>query len=98
MAAKKPMTKTEMIDAIAKATDLTKADVTKTYEALLTIIAKETKKCSAFTVHGLGKFAIVQRKARIGRNPATGEEMKIPAKKALKFTISKLIKNNVLGK
>ncbi len=93
----KPMTKSEMIDAIAKATGATKVAIEEIYAALLTVVAKETKK-GAFTLPGLGKFAVVQRKARMGRNPATGETMKIAAKKTVKFTVSKLIKDKVLAK
>lgn len=93
----KPMTKAEMIDALSAATGYTKAAIEETYAAILAIVAKETKK-GAFTLPGLGKFSVVQRKARMGRNPATGEAMKIAAKKAVKFTVSKLIKDKVLGK
>lgn len=93
----KPMTKAEMIDALSAATGYTKAAIEETYSAILALVAKETKK-GAFTLPGLGKFSVVQRKARMGRNPATGEAMKIAAKKAVKFTVSKLIKDKVLGK
>ncbi len=93
----KPMTKAEMIDALSAATGYTKVAVEETYAAILALVAKETKK-GAFTLPGLGKFSVVQRKARMGRNPATGEAMKIAAKKAVKFTVSKLIKDKVLGK
>ena len=92
----KPMTKAEMINALSAATDYTKASIEETYAALLDLIAQETKK-GAFTLPGLGKFTVVQRKARMGRNPATGEQMKIAAKKTVKFTVSKLIKDKVLG-
>lgn len=93
----KPMTKSEMIDALAKTTGFTKVTIEETYAAILTLVAKETKK-GAFTLPGLGKFSVVQRKARIGRNPVTKETIKIPAKKAVKFTVSKLVKDKVLGK
>ncbi len=93
----KPMTKAEMIDALAKTTGYTKVAIEETYAALLALVAKETKK-AGFTLPGLGKFAVVQRKARMGRNPATGEAMKIAAKKTVKFSVSKLIKDKVLGK
>ena len=94
----KPMTKAEMIDALAKDTGFTKVCIEDTYNAILALTAKETKKAGAFTLPGLGKFAVVQRKARKGRNPATGEEMKIPAKKAVKFTVSKVVKDKILTK
>ncbi len=93
----KPMTKSEMIDVIATKTGVTKSEVAQIYATLLEVVAKETKK-GAFTLHGLGKFSVVQRKARMGRNPATGAQMKIAAKKAVKFTVSKQVKDSVLGK
>jgi DNA-binding protein HU-beta len=96
--AAKPMTKAAMIDAIAKETGFTKVCIEEAYNAILALTAKETKKAGAFTLPGLGKFAVVQRKARMGRNPATKEPMKIPAKKAVKFTVSKLVKDKILGK
>lgn len=94
----KPMTKAGMIDTIAAQTGSTKAAVEGIYTALLTVVAKETKKAGVFTLPGLGKFSIAQRKARKGRNPATGAEIKIPAKKTVKFSVSKLIKDAVLAK
>lgn len=94
----KPLTKAEIIDALAKDTGFTKVAVEQVYNAILGLTAKETKKAGAFTLPGLGKFAVVQRKARKGRNPHTGEEMKIPAKKAVKFTVSKLVKDKILAK
>lgn len=94
----KPMTKAEMIDTISKETGYTKTSVEETYNAILALVAKETKKAGSFSLHGLGKFAVVKRKARMGRNPATKEPMKIPAKNAVKFTISKMVKDQVLGK
>lgn len=93
----KPMTKSEMIDALAKTTGFTKVTIEETYSAILALVAKETKK-GVFTLPGLGKFSVVQRKARTGRNPTNGATIKIPAKKAVKFTVSKLIKDKVLGK
>ena len=94
----KPMTKAEMIARLADETGFTKVCVEETYNAILALVAKETKKAGAFSLHGLGKFAVVKRKARMGRNPATKEPMKIPAKNAVKFTISKMIKDQVLAK
>ncbi|MEG1932987.1 MAG: HU family DNA-binding protein [Kiritimatiellia bacterium] len=91
----KPMTKAEMIEALAKTTGTTKVAADEMYTALIALTAKETKK-GPFTLPGLGKFTVVQRKARMGRNPATGKAMKIAAKKAVKFTVSKLIKDKIL--
>jgi DNA-binding protein HU-beta len=94
----KPITKAEMITAVSDETGFTKVCVEEVYNALIALTAKETKKAGAFTLPGLGKFSIVQRKARKGRNPSTGEEMKIPAKKTVKFTVSKLVKDKILAK
>ncbi len=92
----KPMTKGEIIDAVATIATVTKADAERVYNAILEVTAKQAKKAD-FTLPGLGKFSIVKRAARTGRNPQTGETMKIPAKKALKFTLSKIIKDKVIG-
>jgi DNA-binding protein HU-beta len=50
-----------------------------------------------FTIPGIGKLVLVDRKARMGRNPATGEQIKIPAKKVLKFRVAKAAKDAILG-
>ncbi len=92
----KPLTKGQIIDAIADATGYTKKSVEDVYAALTDLVAKETKK-APFTLPGLGKFSVATRKARTGRNIRTGETIQIPAKKTLKFTVSKLIKDKVLG-
>jgi DNA-binding protein HU-beta len=94
----KAMTKAEMITAISETTGFTKVCVEEVYNAVIALTAVETKKAGAFSLHGLGKFAVVKRKARMGRNPATKEPMKIPAKSAVKFTISKMVKDQVLAK
>jgi DNA-binding protein HU-beta len=65
-------------------------------ESLVALAHKEAKK--GFTIPGLGKLVVVQRKARMGRNPQTGEPIKIPAKRALKFRIAKAAKDAALGK
>ena len=90
----KPLTKAQIIAAVAETTGLTKKAVEDVYGALTDLIAAETKK-TAFTLPGLGKFTIVDRKARTGF--IGGKEIKIPARKAVKFTVSKLIKDKILG-
>ena len=92
----KPLTKPEIIEAIAKETGSTKVAVESIYNALVALVAKETKKTC--TLPALGKFSVVQRKARTGRNPQTGETIQIAAKKAVKFTVSKLLQDKVFGK
>ena len=90
----KPLTKSQMLTALAEATGFTKKEVTCVVESLVCLAYKEAKK--GFTVPGLGKLVVVKRKARMGRNPATGEAIKIPAKTVLKFRIAKAAKDAVL--
>ena len=95
MAKAKPMTKSQIMTKLAEETDLPKKKVTEVVETLVNMAYKEAKK--GFTIPGLGKLVLVKRKARMGRNPQTGEAIKIPAKKVLKFRISKAAKDAILG-
>jgi DNA-binding protein HU-beta len=95
MAAAKPMTKSQIVDHLAKKTDTTKKLAVQFLEELVSLAHKEAKK--SFVLPGLGKLLLVQRKKRMGRNPATGATMLIPAKKVLKFRIAKAAKDAVLG-
>jgi len=94
MAEAKSKTKAQIVAALAEKCNLTKKDVSGLLEALVAMAYKEAK--NAFTIPGLGKLVIVKRKARTGRNPATGEPIKIPAKRALKFRIAKAAKDAIL--
>jgi len=94
MATAKPMTKSQIMATVAETCDMTKKDVAGVVEALVALAYKEAKK--GITIPGLGKLIVVNRKARWGRNPATGEKIKIKAKKALKFRIAKAAKDAVL--
>lgn len=94
--AAKSLTKGQILDHLAKKTGTTKKLAGQFLDELITLSYKEAKK--AFVIPGLGKLVVVNRKARMGRNPATGETMKIPAKKVLKFRIAKQAKDAVLGK
>ncbi|MCK4274951.1 MAG: HU family DNA-binding protein [Phycisphaerae bacterium] len=94
MAKTNPMTKSQMLTALAEATSFTKKDVTCVVESLVALAYKEARK--GFTIPGLGKLVLVNRKARMGRNPATGEAIRIPAKTVLKFRIAKAAKDAVL--
>jgi len=91
--AAKPKTKTQIIAALAEDTGLTKKDVTSVIESMVQMAYKEAK--VGFTIPGLGKLVVVNRKARDGRNPATGEKIRIPAKKVLKFRIAKAAKDAI---
>lgn len=93
--AKKPMTKSQLVTHLAEKVGVTKKQVTDLFDELAAIGYKEAKK--GFTLPGYGKLVLVKRKARKGRNPATGEEIKIPAKTVVKFRIAKACKDGVLG-
>jgi DNA-binding protein HU-beta len=92
MAAGKPMTKAQIISTIADQTGLTKKDVAGVLEAQTQLAYKQAK--NGFTIPGIGKLVVVNRKRRKGRNPATGEEIIIPAKKVLKFRVAKAAKDS----
>ena len=92
----KAMTKSQIADFIAKKADLKKKVAVQILEDLATLAYKEAK--NSFTLPGLGKLVLVNRKARMGRNPQTGEPIKIPAKRVVKFRLAKSLKDSVLGK
>ncbi|MGA2265836.1 MAG: HU family DNA-binding protein [Phycisphaerae bacterium] len=88
------MTKSQTMKALAEATGLTKKNVVCVVEALVNLAYKQAK--NSFTIPNLGKLVLVNRKARMGRNPATGEPIKIPAKRVLRFRIAKAAKDAIL--
>ena len=92
--AAKPMTKAQIVTALAKKNDLTKKQAAAFLESLAGLAYKEAKR--GFTLPGLGKLVVVSRKARWGRNPATGEKIRIKAKKALKFRVAKAAKDAIV--
>ncbi len=79
------MNKGDLVEAIAKGSGLTKADAGRALDATLDSITKTLKKGDKVTIPGFGTFSITKRAARTGRNPATGETIKIKAKKTPKF-------------
>lgn len=79
------MNKAELIDAIAAESGLTKADSKRALDALIKSAGETLKKGENITLVGFGSFSIAQRSARTGRNPQTGKEIKIAAKKTVKF-------------
>ena len=91
----KAQTKTQIIAGIADAACISKKQAKAAMEALVAMAYKGAK--DGFMIPGLGKLVKVKRKARMGRNPATGETIKIPAKTVLKFRIAKAAKDAVLG-
>lgn len=92
----KAMTKSQIADYLAKKVDIKKKVAVQFLEELANLAYKEAK--NAFTLPGLGKLVLVNRKARMGRNPKTGEPIKIPAKKVVKFRVAKAAKEAILGK
>ena len=91
----KALTKSKIIEQLANKTGFTKKDAGNFLEELATLAYKEAK--NGFTVPGLGKIVLVNRKARMGRNPQTGEAIKIPAKRVVKFRVAKAAKDSILG-
>ncbi len=91
----KTMTKSQINDTLAKKNNLPKKTITQVLESLVGLAYKEAK--NSFTLPGLGKLVLVNRKARMGRNPQTGEAIKIPAKRVVKFRVAKAAKDAILG-
>jgi DNA-binding protein HU-beta len=89
------MTQTQIITELSGKTGISKKQTKDFMTALVDLAHREAKK-GEFALAGLGKLK-QKRKARIGRNPATGEEIKIPAKTVLKFRVAKAAKDAVLG-
>lgn len=89
------MTKAELIDKIAANAGLTKADAGKALDATIDSVKAALKKGQKVTLVGFGTFSVSKRKARKGRNPRTGAEIKIPATKVPKFTAGKTLKDAV---
>ena len=90
----KPMTKAQLVTQLSEKTDLPKTKVKDLLDELAGTAYSEAKK--GFTLPGIGKLVLAQRKARTGRNPQTGESIKIPAKKVVKFRLSKACKDAIL--
>lgn len=89
------MTKAELIDKVASGAGLSKADAGRALDAALDAVKAGLKKGQKITLVGFGTFSISKRKARKGRNPRTGQEIKIPAAKIPKFTAGKALKDAV---
>ena len=89
------MNKTDLVDCVAKVTELTKTSVEDTLNAVLDQIKKSVKKGDDVTLVGFGTFTKAKRKARSGRNPQTGKEIKIPAMTVPRFRPGKEFKDSV---
>jgi len=90
--AKKSMTKAQIVSHFAKKFELFKKTASAVIDEIAALAVSETKKTGSFTLPGIGKLVLVKRKARMGRNPATGEAIKIPAKTVMKMRLAKAAK------
>jgi DNA-binding protein HU-beta len=91
----KALSKSQIAAAIAEKNSLTKKQAVEILESICDLAYKQAK--NTFTLPGLGKLVLVNRAARIGRNPATGEQIQIPAKRVVKFRVAKAAKDAILG-
>lgn len=91
------MTKSQLVEKLATSSGISKKQAQATLDGLVSIIVGSVKKGDPVKLPGLGTFKKVQSKARMGRNPQTGEPVKIPARKKARFTVAKSFKEQVLG-
>ncbi len=92
------MTKTQLVRHMAEKMELANKHAAAFLEALAELAIKETKKAGLFVIPGLGRLVKSNRKARMGRNPQTGEAIKIPAKTVVKFRVAKAAKDAIAPK
>lgn len=92
----KGMTKSQTLQALSEATEMSKKDVAAFMDELASLAYGEVKKNGEFTLPGFGKLVKKHRAARMGRNPATGEQIKIAAKTVVKFRVAKAAKDAIL--
>src|SRR6267154_1062584 len=91
----KALSKSQVAAEVAEKNNLTKKQAGEILESICELAYKHAK--NTFTLPGLGKLVLVNRAARVGRNPATGETIQIPAKRVVKFRVAKACKDAVLG-
>jgi DNA-binding protein HU-beta len=92
------MTKGQLVSKLADGSGLSRKQVDELLNGLIDTITKTVKKGENVKIPGLGIFRLRKMKARMGRNPQTGEAIKIPARKKVGFTVAKTFKESVLGK
>jgi DNA-binding protein HU-beta len=97
MAAAK-MTQSQMVKELASANGCSTKEAKNFVTTFAEMAVRETKKSGMFVIPGIGRLVRVDRKARMGRNPATGEAIKIPAKKVVKFRVAKAVKDAIVPK
>jgi DNA-binding protein HU-beta len=96
MVEKKPLTKSQIVTHFAKKFDLSKKTAAMIVDEIGALAVAETKKVGSFVLPGIGKLVISNRKARMGFNPATGEQIKIPAKRVVKMRLAKACKDAII--
>jgi DNA-binding protein HU-beta len=92
------MTKSQIVSHFAKKFELSKKTSALIIEEVAALAVSESKKTGSFTVPGIGKLVLVKKKARMGRNPATGKALKIPAKTVVKMRMAKAAKEAIVPK
>ena len=91
------MTQTQVVQTLAGSCEITKKVAKSLLDSLAQTAVTEVKKNGLFVIPGIGRLVRVERKARMGRNPATGEAIKIAAKRVVKFRVAKAAKDAILG-
>jgi DNA-binding protein HU-beta len=94
--AKKPLTKSQIASYFAEKFDISKKTAVAFVEEVAALAISETKKSGVFTLPGIGKLVLSRRKARKGFNPATGEQINIPAKTVVKMRVAKACKEAIV--
>lgn len=94
----KVMSKTQLVRHMAESCELPKKTTVAFLDELASIAVKQTRSAGQFVIPGLGKLVKAARKARMGRNPQTGEPIKIPAKTVVKFRVAKACKESIVPK
>lgn len=92
----KPLTKAQFLAMLAEKSGMSKKEVSTFWDMFVQAVYKHTKEDGEATLPGLGKMQKKHRAARMGRNPATGEQIQIPAKTVLKFRVAKQAKDAIL--
>ncbi len=90
------MTKSQIVSHFAGKFEFTKKTASGIIDEVAALAVSETKKAGSFTLPGIGKLVLVKRKARMGRNPGTGEAIKIPAKTVVKLRVAKAAKEAIV--
>ena len=97
MAEARRMGKSELFSHFADRFEVKRTQAREFFDELNTLAEKELKRSGEFVLPGMVKLVVQKRKARMGRNPATGQAIKIPAKRVVKFRVAKAAKDAILG-